>query len=147
MALRVHLDTTTFTAFLRKDETAVYVVERASALLLSPIVLGELKAGFALGSRDREDRRILETFLESPRVSIVDIDDKVTDRYAAIDRQLRLQGTPIPTNDLWIAACVGESEALFSYDERFSKVYGLRWIREKAHVKPDSPPPPSDRAP
>ena len=132
MALRVHLDTNAVTAFLRGRPDAVFVVERAPILMLSPIVVGELKAGFALGSRARDNLRLLDRLIESPRVSLASLDARVTDRYARIFRQLRLEGTPIPSNDLWIAACVAEEgEALFTDDLHFDRVAGLRVIRSE----------------
>jgi len=111
------------------------VVERAPNLLLSPIVVGELKAGFAVSGKRRANVGLLQRFLASPRVSLVPIDERVTDGYATIYRQLRSQGTPIPTNDLWIAACVkAEGEALFSFDAHFEHVSGLPIIRSEGDL-------------
>ncbi len=130
MALKVHLDTSAYASFLRNEPTAVFVVERAPELVLSPIVVGELKAGFAVGRRTRDNLRLLERFLASPRVSLAQLDDRVTDNYARIFKQLRSQRRPIPTNDLWIAATLrGQDEALFSRDALFEHVDGLRLIR------------------
>jgi predicted nucleic acid-binding protein len=46
----------------------------------------------------------LREFLESPRVQVVDINEETSERYAVIINYLWEQGTPVPTNDLWIAA-------------------------------------------
>jgi tRNA(fMet)-specific endonuclease VapC len=136
VALRVHLDTSAYTAFLRNDETAVFVVERAPMLALSPVVIGELKAGFALGSRRRENLQGLARFTSSARVTPVVTDERVTDRYALIYKQLRQDGTPIPTNDLWIAACVAsEGEALFALDAHFERVLGLPLVQSKEDLR------------
>ena len=68
------------------------------------MVLGELLAGFLMGRNEKRNRDILEDFLSSPRVTIVEIDEETSERYALIVQSLRMKGTPIPTNDLWIAA-------------------------------------------
>jgi predicted nucleic acid-binding protein len=69
-------------------------------------VLGELRAGFAIGSQGAENEGLLRRFLLRPGVSILMPDEQTTHHYGSIFRQLRYQGTPIPTNDMWIAAPV-----------------------------------------
>ncbi len=136
MGLKLHIDTNAVTAFLRNERATLRIIERAPALALSPIVIGELKAGFALGSRPRENLGLLARLLDSPRVSVPPLDERVTDAYGRIYAQLRARGTPIPTNDLWIAASVGESEeALFSFDPHFEAVAGLRLVRGEAELR------------
>jgi tRNA(fMet)-specific endonuclease VapC len=135
VALRVHLDTNVYAAFMRGRREAVFAIDHVPGLAMSPVVLGELKAGFALGSRTGENLRELERFLDSPRVAIPAIDDRVTDNYARIYRQLRAEGTPIPSNDLWIAACVDVQDALFTYDVHFERVSGLRVLRNERDVQ------------
>jgi predicted nucleic acid-binding protein len=44
--------------------------------------------------------------LLKPGVGILYADEQTTHHYANACRQLRKQGTPIPTNDMWIAALV-----------------------------------------
>jgi tRNA(fMet)-specific endonuclease VapC len=129
----VHLDTNAYSAFLRGEPDLVFTLERAPALVLSPIVIGELKCGFALGSRAARNLEQLRNFQESPRVSVPSIDDVVTSSYARIYKQLRRDGHPIPTNDMWIAAFLrpGEEEALFSLDAHFSFIDGLKVLRTK----------------
>jgi tRNA(fMet)-specific endonuclease VapC len=70
------------------------------------IVLGELRAGFAVGTQGPRNEGVLRRFLLKSRVSVLYADDQTTHHYAAIYRQLRKQGTAIPTNDMWIAALV-----------------------------------------
>lgn len=136
MALKLHLDTNAYTAFLRGQKEVVFLVERAPTLALSPIVIGELKAGFALGSRTRDNLRTLERFLDSPRVTVPALDGRVTDRYARLYRDLRNAGTPIPTNDLWIAACVSDDgDALSSFDRHLEAVHGLELVRDEEELR------------
>lgn len=124
----IALDTNTYVAFLRADPGAVRVVQAAEALRISTVVLGELLAGFACGTREERNRDLLAQFLSSPRVSSVPLTAATADAYALIYRGLRQRGSPIPTNDIWIAAsCLEHGTALFSYDRHFAAVEGLRW--------------------
>jgi tRNA(fMet)-specific endonuclease VapC len=84
------------------------------------IVLAELRAGFLCGSRGVENERNLTRFLNSPRVDVLYPDDSTTHQYARLFLQLRRQGTPIPTNDIWIAALVVQYKLiLFARDRHF----------------------------
>jgi tRNA(fMet)-specific endonuclease VapC len=84
----------------------VAVVEQAEAVFLPFVVVAELRAGFAVGKRGAENERILQRFILKPGVGVLLADDQTTHFYAAAYRQVRQQGSPIPTNDLWIAALV-----------------------------------------
>lgn len=75
-------------------------------MLVPFVVIAELRAGFAFGKKSMENERVLRRFLMKPGVSILFADEQTTFHYAAVFRQLRTQGTPIPTNDMWIAALV-----------------------------------------
>jgi tRNA(fMet)-specific endonuclease VapC len=95
-------------------------VETAEQVFLPFVVLAELRAGFAVGTRGRENERILRRFLNKPGVEALFASEATTRAYADLYRQLRTQGTPIPTNDLWIAALVIEHElVLCSRDGHF----------------------------
>jgi len=76
----------------------------AEEVFLTPIILGELMAGFAMGNKEKKNRALLDEFLDSSRVNVLHIDEETSERYSVIVFHLRVQGTPIPTNDLWIAA-------------------------------------------
>jgi predicted nucleic acid-binding protein len=79
-------------------------VQRADEIFVTPVVVGELLAGFLRGRNRRKNQRELDAFLASPRVGVVTIDAETAERYAVIITALRAAGTPIPTNDVWIAA-------------------------------------------
>ena len=79
-------------------------LHEADEIALTPVVVGELKAGFARGRHRRKNERELRQFLESPRVRVLTMDEDTAERYAVIVNGLRSAGTPIPTNDVWIAA-------------------------------------------
>jgi tRNA(fMet)-specific endonuclease VapC len=81
-------------------------VELADEVWLPFAVLGELRAGFAVGNQGPRNEGVLRRFLLKGGVSVLYADDQTTHHYADVYRQLRKQGTPIPTNDMWIAALV-----------------------------------------
>jgi len=65
----------------------------------------------------------LARFLNTPRVSVLYADEQTTHHYASVFAQLRRQGTPIPTNDIWIAAIVLQHDlALLTSDAHFSSL-------------------------
>jgi predicted nucleic acid-binding protein len=120
------LDTNAYAAFKLGQTDAVEIVQRATKLAFSSTVLGELLAGFAVGSRERKNRAQLQQFLASERVHILTVDDGTAAYYAAIYQNLRQKGHPIPTNDMWIAAsALQHGYALFSNDAHFQAVDGL----------------------
>jgi tRNA(fMet)-specific endonuclease VapC len=101
---RIMLDTSAYTAFLMGNSKIKLSIQQVEEVFLNPIILGELMAGFLMGKNEKRNRAILQDFLSSPRVKIVEIDEETSERYAVIVGHLRIRGTPIPTNDIWIAA-------------------------------------------
>ena len=118
--MRIALDTNRYRDLCDGDRDTVTVIQEAESIHLPFVVLAELRAGFSVGKRGRENERILQRFLMKPGVGILYPQEATTRAYASLYRQLRLQGTPIPTNDLWIAALVTEHGlALYSRDTHF----------------------------
>jgi len=123
VAVRLALDTNRYTDLCRGDASVVETVEHANEVWLPFIVVGELRAGFAVGSQGSRNEAVLRRFLLKPGVNLLYADDQTTYHYAAVYRQLRKQGTPIPTNDMWIAALVLQhSLVLFARDAHFDAV-------------------------
>ena len=98
------LDTSAYSAFMRGHPELKLAVQRSEEIRVTPIVLGELISGFKMGKDEGRNRELLEEFLSSPRVNIVEIDEETSERYAIILNALRGKGTPIPINDIWIAS-------------------------------------------
>ena len=118
--MRVALDTNAYVDLCRGVADTVALMEQADSVMLPFVVLGELRAGFAHGRRQVENERILRRFLSKGGVRVLFADDQTTHHYAAVFRQLRKQGTPIPTNDMWLAALVLQHTlVLHSRDEHF----------------------------
>jgi len=119
--IKVMLDTSAYSAFLRGNAEVTQALREADEIYLNPVVLGELYAGFARGGKNRKNRDILREFVASPRVQIAVIDEETAERYMSIITFLWSNGTPIPTNDLWIAATAMQ--------------YGLKLITTDGHYR------------
>ncbi len=118
--MRVALDTNRYVDLCKGVTETVALLEEAEAILFPFVVLGELRGGFAHGRRTAENERILRSFLLKNGVRVLFADDQTTHHYAAVFRQLRKQGTPIPTNDMWLAALVLQHNlALHARDRHF----------------------------
>lgn len=118
--MNIAIDTNRYVDFCKGDDVAVDILRRADTIYLPFITVAELRAGFLCGNRTLENERTLIRFFNSPRVEILVPDDQTTHHYAQLFKQLRKQGTPIPTNDLWIAALVVQYNLiLFARDQHF----------------------------
>lgn len=123
---RLLLDTNVYTAFMLGRPDVVETLSLAAQIVICPIVAGELLAGFRAGTREKANRKQWELFLDNPRVAEVGIDASTADFYAEVYRALRAKGTPIPTNDLWIAACALQNGLpLATLDAHFRAIDGL----------------------
>ncbi len=129
--MRLMLDTNAYSAFMRGDEGMKALFASAEELLLPVQALAELRAGFRLGSQEKRNLDELERFLASPRVRIHPSTETTAIRFAETFCALRRAGTPIPANDLWIAAAALESGSmLVSRDAHFEAVPGLLLWKE-----------------
>jgi tRNA(fMet)-specific endonuclease VapC len=118
--VRVALDTNRYVDLCKGVADTVALLEEAETIFLPFVVIGELRAGFARGRRQAENERILRRFLFKDGVRTLFADDQTTHHYASVFRQLRKQGTPIPTNDMWLAALVLQHNmALHARDKHF----------------------------
>lgn len=127
--MRIALDTNRYVDFCKGAERAVEILRLAEEIWLPFIVVAELRAGFHVGSQGEENEKNLVRFLNTPRVEVLFADDQTTHHYARLFFQLRKQGTPIPTNDLWIAALVSQHDLiLFDRDQHFDHLPHLARI-------------------
>lgn len=120
------VDTNVLSDFFVGDPDALEAFQRCSLLAISPVVLGEVLAGFAVGSREGANRRLLSRFLAGPRVMTLTLGPDTAEHYAAVYRSLKKKGRPIPTNDLWIAASALEHGlTLLTRDSHYRHIEGL----------------------
>lgn len=119
-------DTSAYVNFKRNMVDVVEYIVKADQIIFSPIVLGELMFGFRNGTRYKENMDDLENFLNHEVVKLAQIGEITSDRYSRIAAQLKRQGSPIPTNDIWIAAQTMEHGAeLITSDRHFESINGL----------------------
>ena len=124
--MKIMLDTSAYVGFKRNAVEAVEIIVKAELIVFSPVVMGELMFGFRNGTRFKENMDDLDRFLKHEAVDLVPIGKITSDRYSRIAVNLRKQGTPIPTNDIWIAAQAMEQGAeLITSDQHFDKISGL----------------------
>jgi tRNA(fMet)-specific endonuclease VapC len=123
---KVLIDTNIYSMAMRGDAKVVDRLRKVDRIGICAISIGELLSGFKAGSREEENRQELELFLDSPRVVVHSINVETADLYAYVINQLKKAGNPIPTNDIWIAACAFEhGYKLFSKDQHFDRIPGL----------------------
>lgn len=121
--MRLLLDTSGYSAFMRGHEHIRRAVRTNEEIFLNSIVIGELTAGFIKGSRRKKNEAELRRFLASPRVGLLDVTEETAERYALILNGLWQAGTPIPTNDIWIAATAMEyGLSVVTTDDHYQKI-------------------------
>jgi tRNA(fMet)-specific endonuclease VapC len=92
-------------------------------------VVGELRFG-ATGGRDPL-KRLAEIDLMVGQGTVLVADSDTARNYAEIRHSLKSRGTPLPENDVWIAAtCIQHALPLLTIDKHFDLVTGLALARE-----------------
>jgi tRNA(fMet)-specific endonuclease VapC len=120
----VCVDTSAYSHFRRGDASVVEFIGKARWVGIPAIVLGELRTGFFLGNQAAKNEDELRRFLRHPLVKILEVDDDAALIYAEIMVALRKAGTPLPTNDIWVAAVAArEGAVVLTYDEHFRLIH------------------------
>ena len=123
---RLVLDTSAYSHLRTGHDQVFDQVANASVVVMPVVVLGELEAGFELGRRTQENRRMLAEFLDEPFVSVMGVTATTVRYYARTFASLRRAGTPIPINDVWIAAATMECNGhLLTFDRDYHRVTNL----------------------
>ncbi len=123
------IDTNAYSYYNNKDTRIRKIVVNAKHIFLPLVVIGELKAGFLLGNKFAKNMVELDSFLSMNNLEILYPNLITTDIYADLFKQLRKKGSPIPTNDIWIAAlALQHSASLVTLDKHFGFVDGLELI-------------------
>jgi tRNA(fMet)-specific endonuclease VapC len=123
---RIIIDTNFYVAFKKRDDVAVATLRKADYIAVNSVILGELLAGFRCGTREKQNREELDLFFDSPRVNFLSVDDETAEFFTQIFADLKQNGRPIPTNDLWIAAsAMQHGLALATFDDHFKSIGGL----------------------
>jgi tRNA(fMet)-specific endonuclease VapC len=120
------IDTNIDSYALRRDPEITRTLQQVSQIGISAISIGELLSGFKAGSKEKTNREQLKQFLDSPRVTLYSVTEQTAEYYSLILDQLKANGTPIPTNDIWIAAVAFQNGLpVFTKDKHFSHIKGL----------------------
>ena len=124
---KVVLDTNCYAAYLAGDKEVLAALSKAEIVFMSVFVVGELYAGFKGGTKEAANRELLARFLDKPTVQMQNATAETAEIFGGIKAALRKKGTPLPINDVWIAAhAVETGSALVTYDAHFNKITGLR---------------------
>jgi predicted nucleic acid-binding protein len=123
---KILIDTNVYSQALRGSPDVVSVLRSAVHIGISSISIGELLSGFKGGRREKKNREELHLFLDSPRTCLYPVNEYTAEYYSSTLNQLKKQGTPIPTNDIWIAStALQHGLQLYTFDKHFSHVAGL----------------------
>ncbi len=121
--MRYCLDTSAYSNFKRGDAQVVELIDRADWIGIPVIVLGELTVGFRLGKRGEANQSELARFISHPVVEVLSVSEQVAGLYADIILDLKKAGTPLPANDIWIAAVAARHGAtVLTYDVHFRSI-------------------------
>jgi len=128
---RIAIDTNIYTSFKANDESVAEAFRNCDFIGVDITVIAELFSGFSLGGKEKKNRQELEAFLNSPRVEMLPHDLETAEYYALIVRRLKAKGSPIPTNDIWIAAnAMKHGLVLYSFNGHFGEIEGLLLLSE-----------------
>jgi tRNA(fMet)-specific endonuclease VapC len=120
----VILDTNALSALVDKDSGLLAVIGESRELALPVIVLGEFRFGIAASSHRDEYYAWLSRDLSLFRV--LPVVEETSVHYAAIRSELKASGSPIPANDVWIAALARQHRlAIVSRDIHFDSVRNI----------------------
>jgi len=128
---KIVLDTNAYTRLLVGEEDVLDIIGTADTVYMSIFVLGELYAGFAGGKKERRNKEALHRFLLKPTAKILNATAETAEVFGKLKQDLQKAGTPLPINDVWIAAhAIETGSTIITYDRHFKNVAGLRlWDR------------------
>jgi predicted nucleic acid-binding protein len=122
--MKAVLDTNIYVDFaMGRPDVVDLLAVQSTEILLPAVVMGELFYGFMKGSRTRYNEEKFHRFVTELEVSIIRVDAEVARKYAIIFSTLINNGTRIPINDVWIAACcMSAGGTLLTRDRHFDHV-------------------------
>ena len=124
--MKVCLDTNAYSNLRRGNERLLELLNECDEILVPAAAYAELIYGFLHGGRLNENESLLNSFLDENHVSFQPVTQSIAERWGYVKAALAQKGTPIPENDIWIAATALETGArLISYDHHFDFVGGL----------------------
>ena len=128
--MRVALDTNRLTDLFQGDAELAEFLATCDEVWIPLIVLAEIKAGFYGGTQHHRNEVLLRKFMAKPTVEVLLPGRETAEQYARLFVQLKRAGTPVPDNDLWIAALTLENDlALITRDRHFDNIPQLLTVR------------------
>jgi predicted nucleic acid-binding protein len=123
----VIVDTNALSAYADGVSHAVQIIDAAPSIEVPVIVLGEYEYGITGSRRFSAYSQWLRGFLQLTMV--LTVTEETATHYASAREELKKAGTPIPANDLWIAALARQHKLpILSRDRHFDAVKGVRRI-------------------
>lgn len=121
---RYLLDTNILIALLAGEPAVLAEAGRAAATFVPTIALGELYYGARKSGRPTENLQVIERLAAG--AALLPCGPETARRYGEVKAELRAAGTPIPENDIWIAALALEHGlTLVTRDSHFAAVAGI----------------------
>ncbi|MBF0492591.1 MAG: type II toxin-antitoxin system VapC family toxin [Deltaproteobacteria bacterium] len=126
--MRAVIDTCFYTFCDHYAQNGVEILTSFEEFYFPSIVYGELFYGFSYGERCHRNISHLNDFLGHYNIKVIEVDIETAKIYGEIYSDLRKIGKPIPTNDIWIAACTLKvNGTLLTCDKHFKLVKGLKF--------------------
>jgi len=121
--VRVALDTNRLTDLLQSDAALAERLGACDEVWIPLMVLAEIKAGFYGGTQQHRNEILLRRLLAKTTVGVLLPSRETAEHYARLFVQLKRAGTPVPDNDLWIAALALEHDLLLiTRDQHFERI-------------------------
>ncbi len=121
--MRVALDTNRLTDLFQGDRALAQRLGACEEVWIPLVVLAEIKAGFYGGARPHQNETLLRELLAKTTVGVLLPSRETAEHYARLFVQLKRAVTPIPDNDLWIAALALEHDLLLiTRDQHFQRI-------------------------
>jgi len=118
------LDTNIIIALFKREQTVIKRLSGKQLAFVPSIALGELFYGAEKSKERAENVSRIETFAKAS--PILNCDIETARNYGRIHHQLRANGTPIPDNDIWIAAIAFQYQLIVvSRDKHFEHIKEL----------------------
>lgn len=132
---QILIDTNIYAALKANDPVIVDIIRHVDLIGFNPVILGELLGGFANGSKEQQNRNELAQLTSQARIKVFPIEAATAKYYALVYANLRKKGSPVPTNDMWIAATALEHGLMLcTYDKHFAQIDGLLMCKTTADL-------------
>ena len=131
--MKLVLDTSAYIECSKANSDFIEMLAKADTLYLPIVSYGELYYGFKYGLKFNSNLKRLDRFIFEFQVELINLDQKIAKIYGEICAELRKKGKPIPSNDLWIAACSKCVDGtLVTNDRHFEVISNLKLLTPKS---------------